>query len=186
VELRPATVFTYDTSGEYGSRIDAPRAVLEAGTWVLADATRSDRDAVNVPVGTWRLPTELGPDTITRSFRDPATLSFWELPDYIALVEQLGFSAREHRVHFQGLLATPLFFAAMLMAGVTFTLRFARRGLAGLLPAGLGAGFALFILVDVVKALGVSGQLPTALAAWAPAAVALMLTAAALFQLEDG
>jgi lipopolysaccharide export system permease protein len=186
VMLAPVTAFVYDATGEYRARIDAPRAVLETDAWVLADARRSDAEALSRPIGTWRIPTELEPATITRSFRDPATLSFWELPDYIALVEQLGFSAREHRVHFQALLATPVFFAAMLLAGVTFTLRFARTGLARMLPAGLVAGFALFVLVDVMHALGVSGQLPTALAAWGPAAVALMLAGAALFQLEDG
>lgn len=186
VALEPVTVFVYGADGDYRARIDAPRATLGGGAWRLEEARRTDEEGINRPIGGWRIPTELAPESITRSFRDPQTLSFWELPDYIALVEALGFSAREHRVHFQALLAAPLFFAAMLMAGVTFTLRFARTGLAGLLPIGLAAGFALFILVDVVRALGVSGQLPTALAAWGPPVAALMLTAAALFQLEDG
>jgi lipopolysaccharide export system permease protein len=186
VRLEPVTAFVYDADGDYRARIDAPAARLAPGAWVLEDARRSDDTALNRPLGTWRLPTALEPATITRSFRDPTTLSFWELPGYIALVEDLGFSARAHQVHFQALLATPAFFAAMLLAGVTFTLRFARRGLARMLPAGLVAGFGLFVLVDVMNALGVSGQLPTVLAAWGPAAVALMLAAAALFQLEDG
>ncbi len=184
--LEPVTVFVYGAEGDYRSRIDAPRATLDDGAWRLEAAQRTDDGGVNRPIGSWRIPTDLKAESITRSFRDPQTLSFWELPDYIALVEALGFSAREHRVHFQALLAAPLFFAAMLMAGVTFTLRFARTGLAGLLPIGLAAGFALFILVDVVRALGVSGQLPIALAAWGPPVLALMLTAAVLFQLEDG
>ena len=186
VRLEAVTAFVYDADGHYRARIDAPAARLAPGAWVLEDARRSDDTALNQPLGAWRIPTALEPATITRSFRDPTTLSFWELPGYIALVEDLGFSAREHRVHFQALLATPAFFAAMLLAGVTFTLRFARRGLARMLPAGLVAGFGLFVLVDVMNALGVSGQLPTVLAAWGPAAVALMLAAAALFQLEDG
>jgi len=186
VVLAPVTVFVYDHDHTYRGRIDAPRAVLAGAAWVLDDARRSDDDGLNRPIGRYRIPTELDPATITRSFRDPATLSFWELPGYIALIETLGFSARAHRVHFQSLLATPLFFAAMLLAGVTFTLRFVRTGLARMLPIGLVAGFGLFILVDVVRALGVSGQLPTALAAWGPGVVALMLAGAALFQLEDG
>jgi lipopolysaccharide export system permease protein len=186
VVLAPVTVFVYDHDHTYRGRIDAPRAVLAGAAWVLDDARRSDDAGLNRPIGRYRIPTELDPATITRSFRDPATLSFWELPGYIALIEQLGFSARAHRVHFQSLLATPLFFAAMLLAGVTFTLRFVRTGLARMLPAGLIAGFSLFILVDVVRALGVAGQLPTVLAAWGPGVVALMLAGAALFQLEDG
>ena len=186
VALSPVTVFLYDAAGDYRARIDAPRAVLSTAAWVLEDAQRSDEEGLGRPIGAWRLPTDLDAATITRSARDPTTLSVWELPGYIAVVEELGFSARAHRVHFQGLLATPLLFAAMLLVGVTFTLRFARTGLAGMLPAGLAAGFLLFVLVDVVHALGVSGQLPAALAAWTPTAVALMLAGGALFQLEDG
>jgi len=186
VVLEPATVYAYGVDGDYEARIDAPAARLEEGAWVLEDARRSDSEVLNQPIGSYRIATRLGPETVTRSFRDPSTLSFWQLPGYIELVEALGFSARAHRVHFQALLATPLVFTAMLLAGVTFTLRFARTGLARLVPIGLLAGFALFIFVDVAHALGVSGQLPTALAAWAPGVVALMLAGAALFQLEDG
>ncbi len=184
--LRGVRVFVYGPEGHYGFRLDAPAATLEPGVWVLEDARRSDNEALNRPIGEVRIATNLGPEAITRSFRSPETLSFWELPDYIRLVEQLGFSAREHRVHWHSLLATPAFFAAMLLVGVTFTLRFERSGGNRLLPLGLLGGFAFFILVDVVRALAMSGQVPALMAAWTPPAIALMLGSAALFQLEDG
>jgi len=44
----------------------------------------------------------------------------------------------------------------------------------------------LFVVQDIVRALGQTGDLPVALAAWAPAGVALLLGATALLHLEDG
>lgn len=186
IELVDVTVLAYGDDGAYSHRLDAATARLESGAWILEEARRSDPDQLRTPVGTVRIATRLEPEAIRRSFRGPETLSFWELPDYIELVEELGFSAREHRVHWHGLLATPPLFAAMLLVGVAFTLRFERRGGNRLLPIGLLGGFAFFIMVDVVRALGISGQLPPFMAAWTPTGVALMLGSAALFQLEDG
>ncbi len=187
LQLEDVTVFAYADEGGEDRRIDADLATLQAGAWMLHEARVSDDDGLDRPMGTFIIPTDLSADTIRRSFRGPGTLSFWELPDYIRLIEQLGFSAREHRVHWQSLLAMPLFFAAMLLVGVTFTLRLQRMGGVGpLLVAGLAGGFALFTVVDIVRALAVSGQLPPIMAAWTPTLIALMLGSAVLFQLEDG
>ncbi len=186
LDLSTVTVFVYGLDGTYGHRLDAETAYLADGFWVIEDARRSDGMQIDTPVGEVRIGTDLRADTIRRSFRRPETLSFWELPGYADLIEQLGFSAREHRVHWHSLSATPALFAAMLLVGVTFTLRFRRGGTSKLVPLGLVGGFVFFVLVDVVRALGVSGQLPTVLAAWTPTVVALMLGSAALFQLEDG
>ena len=75
----------------------------------------------------------------------------------------------------------------MLLIGVTFSLRLVRRGGTGILVAGgLIAGFAFYILSDVIFALGLSGRLPAALAAWTPAGIAILLGVTTLLHLEDG
>ncbi|TVQ35124.1 MAG: LPS export ABC transporter permease LptG [Geminicoccaceae bacterium] len=187
LRLERVVVFDYDADGRYRARIDAARATLGAGHWQLDDAIRSDAAGLERPVGTVRLATELAADSVRQGLRDPDTLSFWDLPGYIRVLGELGFPARAHLVYFQSLLTTPLFFAAMLITGVSVTLRFQRRGgMGALVVLGLVGGFAFFVLVDVVHALGAAGQLPTWFAALAPSAVALMIGSAVLFQLEDG
>ena len=85
------------------------------------------------------------------------------------------------------MLASVVLTAAMLLIGATVSVRSRRRGgTAAMLAAGVGAGFLLFILSDVVFALGLSGRAPVVLAAWTPAAAAVMLGCAALLHLEDG
>ena len=114
-------------------------------------------------------------------------MSFWVLPRFIETLENAGFSALKHRIHWHSLLAGPLMFCAMVLIAATFSLRLTRRGGTGLLVAGgLLAGFLLYFLTDVVLALGLSGSIPPILAAWTPASVTALLGLAMLFHLEDG
>ena len=75
----------------------------------------------------------------------------------------------------------------MVLIAATFSLRLTRRGGTVLLGiAGVLTGFLLFVLSNLVQALGLGASLPAALAAWTPAGVSLLLGAAMLLHLEDG
>ena len=103
------------------------------------------------------------------------------------LLEQSGFSAQRHRLHFNVLLARPLLFCAMVLVAATFSLRMQRRGGAiALLMSGVAAGFLLYFLSDVVFALGLSAKIPVLLAAWTPAGVSMIFGVSMLLHLEDG
>jgi lipopolysaccharide export system permease protein len=180
-------VFTFGPHGGFTSRIDAPQAHLQDGDWELIDALISDVDGSSRMEPSMRLPTDLTPYRIQESFAAPETLSFWDLPAFIEELEAVGFSAREHRLYWHGLLALPLLLSAMLLIGTTSSLRLVRRGGTGLLiTGGLVTGFLFYILSDVVFAIGLSGRLPAILAAWIPAGVAVLLGLTTLLHLEDG
>ncbi|WP_376099111.1 LPS export ABC transporter permease LptG [Roseomonas sp. CCTCC AB2023176] len=168
-------------------RIEAPRAALSDGAWVLEDATVYGTDRQPRPAGTVRFPTDLTPDRIADSFASPDTLSFWTLPEFIDVLENSGFSAVRHRLHFQSLLALPMLAAAMALLAACFSMREARKGgVAQMLGAGVACGFALFLLDRVTGEFGETGTLPVVLAAWAPAAAGMMLALSLLLHLEDG
>jgi lipopolysaccharide export system permease protein len=187
LSVEPVTVFVFRDEVVYERRIDAASAELRPGHWLLHEAVVTGRDGTVARHGELLLPTDLSPDRIREGFPAPETVSFWDLPDYIDLMEAVGFSALEHRLHWHALLALPLLLCAMLLIGTTFSLRFVRRGGSGLLLAGgLVTGFSFYILSDIVFALGLSGRLPIALAAWTPAGIAVLLGLATLFHLEDG
>ncbi|MDX1430434.1 MAG: LptF/LptG family permease [Rhodothermales bacterium] len=131
--------------------------------------------------------TDLTPDKIRESFARAESISFWNLPAFIEILEQAGFRAVGHRLQWHRLLALPLLFAAMVLLAATSSLRPQRRGRVGLvLLAGGVTGFLLYLLSSFVFALGLSGKIPVALAAWAPSGVSLMLGVAMLLHLEDG
>lgn len=185
--LADVTFFFFENEVEFAARADAPLARLEPGRWVLENPVVLKADGRRQVPRELVVPTTLSPGRIESSFASPETISFWDLPEFIRSIEAVGFSAQEHRLHWHGMLALPLLLAAMLVVGTTFSLRLARQGKASVMVvAGLVAGFAFYILSDVVFAIGLSGRLPIGLAAWAPAGIAMLLGLATLFHIEDG
>lgn len=172
---------------QVAGRLDAAGAVLKEGYWDLREVWYNRPGRPPEFLARYRLPTELTEQRIQESFASPDTLSFWELPRFIETLEATGLSSIRHRLYWHSLLAQPVFFAAMVLLAAAFALRQARRGgVLGLIAAGLATTLVLFVLRDIVRALGVSGAVPVPLAAWAPAGITVMLGIAALLHMEDG
>jgi lipopolysaccharide export system permease protein len=185
--LRNASVFFLTKLAQFNSRVEAKEARLEGGFWVIEDGQRFRPGEPPEPFAELRLPTTLTASKIEESFASPDTMSFWELPGFITLLEQSGFSAQRHRLHFNVLLARPFLFCAMVLVAATFSLRMQRRGGAAMLiVSGVIAGFMLYFLSDIVFALGLSAKIPVLLAAWTPAGVSMIFGASMLLHLEDG
>ncbi len=187
VRLKQVIFFLYAPDHSYKGRLDAETASLRPGYWHLRSVKLSIGEKPSEHRAEHRLPTPLTPDSILDSFAAPETLSFWTLPEFIRTLEATGFSALQHRLHYQSLLAQPILLPAMVMFAAAFSLRFTRRG--GGVPlviAGILTGFMLFVLTDIVLALGLAESIPPLLAAWAPAGIGLLLGTALLLHLEDG
>ena len=181
------SVFRLDGGDRLLSRVEAGGARLGDGHWSLADARTLRPDHLPVTIGTMTLPTDLTVHRVQEGFASPDTLSVWQLPSFIALLERSGFSAVRHKLRFQSLLALPLLAGTMALVAAGFSMRPARRGgTARMIGSGVGAGFALFTISKIAEEFGQSGVLPAVLAAWAPAGAGLMLALALLLHLEDG
>ena len=185
--LYDVVVYRFEGMQRFHNRLDAVSASLRAGHWFLEGVWDADTRDAPVRRATAKVPTGLDWERIEDGLTGPATMSIWRLQGYIESLEEAGFPARKHRLRFHSLLASVVLTTAMLLIGATVSIRTRRRGGAAvMLAAGVGAGFLLFILSDVVLALGLSGRAPVVLAAWTPAAAAVMLGCAALLHLEDG
>jgi lipopolysaccharide export system permease protein len=181
------SVFRLDGRDRLLTRIEASQALLGAGAWQLQNARTIRPEQMPEPPATISLPTDLTVARVQESFASPDTLSFWGLPDFIALLDRSGFSSIRHRLHFQALLALPLLAGTMGLVSAGFSMRPARRGgVAQMIGSGVAAGFALFVVSKMAEEFGQSGALPVVLAAWAPTAAGLMLALALLLHTEDG
>ncbi|MGH7057494.1 MAG: LPS export ABC transporter permease LptG [Acetobacteraceae bacterium] len=184
---RQVSVFRLDGNDHLLLRIEAARAELLPGAWLLMDAHTLRPGHLPSREETIRLPTDLTLARVEESFASPDTLSVWELPGFIALLAGSGFSTVAERLYFQSLLALPLLCGTMALVAAGFSMRPARRGgIAVMLLSGAACGFALFMASKVAAEYGQSGALPLLLAAWAPAAAGLLLALALLLHLEDG
>lgn len=184
--LHSVVIFLYAGEDKFVGRIDAAEARLADGYWNLKEALFSAPDEEERHRTTARIGTNLTVERIQNSFSPPETLSFWALPDFIRVLEESGFSAAKHRLHWHSLLAGPLLLCAMVFVAATFSLRFMRRAIWMLVTGALLAGFLFYVVSDLVMALGLSGKIPPTLAAWTPAGIFTMLGVASLFHLEDG
>ena len=174
-------------------RIKAGAAQLAEGEWRMRDVkiwdltTEGNPEAEATRRDTLAIASDLTQQRIIDGFGRPRYIPVWDLPDFIGELEESGFSARRYAVWFQSELARPVFFAALVLMSAAFTIRHARGANMGLMVLmAVIVGFGLHYLRNFAQILGESGQIPVALAAWAPPVASLLMALGLLLHLEDG
>jgi lipopolysaccharide export system permease protein len=181
------TLLSFDSSDRFLERIDAETAELKDAAWVLKQVqiiqpNKPPQRAAGVSV-----PAKLTFQQLLESFASARTLSFWQLPGFITVLEASGLPSRAHRLKFQALLATPLLFVGIILLAATFALRLPRfGGLPIAIGAGAMSGFLLYFLSSLAAALGLNSSIPLVLAAWGPAVITAILGITLLLYVEDG
>jgi lipopolysaccharide export system permease protein len=186
-ELYDVTIFVFTNQDKFIQRVDAKKAKLANGFWHLSDTviTLPDKPAVRQPE--YFLETELTLDQIHNSFAAPETISFWSLPGFINTLQEAGFSALRHRQHWHATLASPIFYAAMVLIAAVFSLQLPRHSKTSLLiTACIITGFIIYFMTDIISALGLSGKLPIIVSAWVPVMLTLLAGVAPILHYEDG
>jgi lipopolysaccharide export system permease protein len=185
--LTGVTLFFFNGLTQVTSRIDARAARLDNGRWLIEDGTRWLPNGPPERFARLLLPTDLTSRNIEESFAAPDTMSFWDLPGFVRLLQRSGFPAQRHRLYFDILLARPFLLAAMVLVAATFSLRMQRRGgTTMMIIGGVATGFLLYSLSDIIFALGLAARIPVTLAAWAPTGVSVIFGTSMLLHLEDG
>ena len=150
-------------------------------------ARRTDADGRVRHFNELRFPTTLTLANLQDSLGSPQAIGFWDLPKFIIILEDAGFSAVRHRLQLHRLLTTPLLLCAMVLMAAALTLRLMRSG--GSLvrvTGGLMFAFGFYFFSDVVYALGLSARMPEVMAAWGPTLVITLIGFTWLLYLEDG
>jgi lipopolysaccharide export system permease protein len=187
VRLGGVTIFRFEPNGRFKERIEARDATLEQGRWRLRGVRRYSLDQPPELMDTLYLATNLGPEQIRDGFSTPETVSFWQLPKYIASSESSGLATAGYRFQYQKLLAGPFMLAAMVMLAAAVSLRFFRfGGVQKMVLSGVGAGFLLYVLSKVTEDLSKAGLMYPIAAAWLPVCVGGLSGFLALLYQEDG
>ncbi|WP_322892566.1 MULTISPECIES: LPS export ABC transporter permease LptG [unclassified Yoonia] len=191
--LTDVTFITFAPDSGPARRVNAASAILTDGAWVLTQVKSwTFGDDVTPEAGAeqsaaMRLPSTLTPDEIRDSFGTPSSIPIWELPAFITRLQAAGFSAQRHLVWLHSELAQPFFLMAMVMIGASFTIRHQRGGRTGLMVMfAILLAFVIYFIRNFAQVLGENGQLPAALAAWAPPLAAIGLSLGLLLHNEDG
>ena len=192
-ELNNATFLTFSADGTPQERIAATQARLIDGAWFLTNTKIWPLQGAVTPEAaaqeqaTFVLPSTLTPDQIRDSFGTPSSIPIYDLPAFISRLQTAGFSAQRHLVWFQTEIAMPVFLVSMVMIGASFTIRHQRGGRTGLMVLlAILLSFGIYFVRNFAAILGENGQLPAALAAWAPPIAAIGLALGFLLHKEDG
>lgn len=185
--LHDVIIFMFGENNSFVKRIDAKAAQLKNGHWHFRNTFLTAPDEISKHQASFKLPTSLKVEQIQESFASPETVSFWELPGFIDTLQQAGFSALRHVLHWHSILVSPLLFCAMIFIAAAFSLRPPRQGKTGMLMvAGILIGFGIYFLSDLVSAIGLAGKIPIILAAWTPVGISILIGAGLMLHLEDG
>jgi lipopolysaccharide export system permease protein len=181
------TLLSFDSMDHFLQRIDAETAELKDSAWVLQNVQITQPNKPTQHAAGVSVPAKLTFHQLLESFASARTLSFWQLPGFIAVLEASGLPSRAHRLKFQALLAMPLLFVGIILLAATFALRLPRfGGLPIAIGAGAMAGFLLYFLSSLAAALGLNSSIPLGLAAWGPAVITAILGITLLLYVEDG
>ena len=191
--LFDVSLISYGETGGPNRRIEADTARLEAGRWVLRNATVWPISLGENPqnlaqnVRQFDVSSNLTLEQIRDRIGNPSSISIWDLPAYISQLESAGFSARRHSVWLHMEIARPLFLVGMLLIGASFTMRHVRFGGTGqALIVSVIFGFGLYYVRNFAQILGETGQIPILFAAYAAPLATILLAIGIILHMEDG
>jgi lipopolysaccharide export system permease protein len=185
--LAGVTVLQYDPNKRFSERIQANKAELRHGYWELENAIVQRPGQAQVQYKSYHVSTYLTPAQVMDSVGSIETLSFWQLPGFIAFAERAGLPIQRYLLQYQQFLSRPLLMAAMVLIAATCSLKSFRFGkIQTMVLTGLTGGFGFFIASELSKKVGLSGLVPVTVAAWAPVLIASLLAVTMLLHQEDG
>jgi lipopolysaccharide export system permease protein len=186
-KLAGTSLLQFDLNKKFLERIEADKAVLRHGYWELENAHVFSSGTLPQFYRKYLVSTYLNADQVKESVDTAEGVSFWELPDFIEFADKAGLATVAYKLQYQLLLARPFLMICMVLLAATCSLKPFRFGkIQTMVIAGLSAGFAFFVLVELSRKLGMSGYITAGVAAWAPIAIASLLALTVLLHQEDG
>ena len=185
--LENVIFFNHSKTGKLISRFDAQGALLKKNSWELYNIWIYENEKKPEFKNKITIKTSLTPSQIQENFAPPETISLWNLPKFIKIAEQAGFTATRHKTKLYSILTFPFFLASMLIIAAPFSIRFIRTEKTNsLILSGLLCGLLLYTFSSVISAFGSSGSINPMLAAWAPPALAILIGVSVLIYIEEG
>lgn len=185
--LTGVIAFAYDRDGHFSERIDAARADLKEGYWVLSHAWVTRLGKEPEKFRTYLLSTYLTPDRVQDALGTVISVSVFDLPRLIEVAEKAKLSTEKLRVQYELLLSRPLLCIAMVLLAATVSLKSFRSGrVQTMVGGGMIGGFGFFLASEISRQIGVAGLAPAWAAIWLPVLLLMIVSTTVLLHQEDG
>lgn len=180
-------LFQSDSKDRFLRRLDAKSGQFKGKNLLLNQVWISAPDQLPYFLETYEVTSTYDFLSLQNAGADPQSLSFWELPTYMELLDKSGLSSLKYRLHWHSLMARLFWLVVMVLLGATFSMRPLRQGnILTWIITGAAGTFFLYFGNDVSYSMGVSGKLPAIMAAWAPVIASGLVGLTILLYAEDG
>jgi lipopolysaccharide export system permease protein len=170
-----------------GPRVHAPRAELRGRAWYLGEGVSYSAEAAATAVNDLTIPTESTPGDLGARLAAPADLTLSELLRIASLPHSDTKARSPVLMRLAKLLVLPFALGAALVIAFAFTTGYGRRNKHGTTVLyGIVLGFVVYLVMEMAAIAGSAGILQPALAAFAPAFVAMVVGTTVLLFREDG
>jgi lipopolysaccharide export system permease protein len=168
--LSGVVVWSVDDSMNPVSRIDAVTAQYQNGNWLLNSVVLKEFKATGFhskSIKTMPLDLKLKVEDLQVLDIDADNMSIRTLKEYAENLRRGGYQAYRYLTLMHTKIASPFAALIMVLLGIPFALRNSRTGgIAMGIGAGIGIGFAYFVVNAMLLSYGRSGVLPPIAAAW--------------------
>jgi lipopolysaccharide export system permease protein len=185
--LTGVMVFSYDKEGHFVERVDAARADLKEGYWLLKNAWVSRLGQEAEKFDSYVVSTYLTPERVQDALGTVFSISFWDFPGLIEVAEKAKLSSEKLKIQYEMLWARPLLCIAMVLLAATVSLRsFRSGGIQTMVGTGMIGGFGFFLASEISRQIGVAGLAPAWVAVWLPVILLMVISTMVLLHQEDG
>ncbi len=187
LSLTGVTVFRYDNQGRFLAHIRAEKASLGDGYWDLVNVAVAMPGREVERFGAYKLATHLDRERALDALGSVNSVSIFELPGVIDMVERSKLPTARFRVQYELLKSRPLLLVAMVLLAATVSLRsFRQGGIQTMVATGIIGGVGFFLLTEVSRQIGLAGLAPAMVAIWLPVVIAVLASVTMLLHQEDG
>ncbi len=185
--LGKPSFFFFNPAGNPIQRVDAETGQLVDGNWVLKKASVYRLGSDVEQVAEFVTPAAIDKNLLGQTLATPETISFFGLSNSIESARAFGLPDAPYSMRWHSLFALPALLVAMTLIAATVSLKFARFGQSSAaILGGVLAGFLLYVVMAMAKALGGSGVVAPVISAWLPVIAASFFGVTFLLHREDG
>tara|TARA_B100001093_G_C26716036_1_gene965686 strand:- start:159 stop:1256 length:1098 start_codon:yes stop_codon:yes gene_type:complete len=153
-------ILEYNQKGSFTGRLNGEKAELKDGYWNLSNTTEYPRFAESKFYENLRYKTSIKYQDISNSLIDPASISIYELNEFINLIEKLGYSALDHKLEYYNLLILPFLIFSLTLLANSLTLSLNHNDkLFGLLTMSICTIFLYYFIFNLLNALALSSKI---------------------------
>lgn len=161
-------IFQFHKTGEFLRRVDAKTATLTTGLWQMRNATIiANYQQENFEDHTE--PTTITMEQIQQSTAPPETISFFQMPIFIKMLEEAGLNANAYKMLWHQQIAKIGMMMSLVLLASSFCLVSTRNKSFGIIfGASIIFSFIMHFFQQIIYAFGVANKIPIIAAAWIP------------------